>query len=872
MEIEEGKWQHQAHENIDKYLHRGGDGKGNEPQLLYGSNLHNTIGIAMGLPLRDPTLFSHEEFELAEKGELVFFDSESLKAIHIVDFGIRVACNGDSKVYLTVVPIELYYENKLYEVPVFKVHRYHHSKIYYVDNIGRHYDSFDDWKNNNKLPPCKIIYPQNLELTSDGQHTLVSPPYEPPSAQTETKVLHGIDIAAGILGIGSAIGLMVVSGPAAPFLAIVGIASAIWGTSRAIHDLVDRGEHGQSIDPFTDSTARMLWLGIAASIASFGAMGATMRLSSLVARGIQVSNALKILTNVVNGVSITLNSAAIVNNSIYLIQHIHEMSLADILLNVALLAFWTKGTFTFKRSSVIISEAHDRAFASISQELPPETRSYFSEFRSRVQEMLSIDEIELLQLFKRASESNISIRECAAFLIDGMHYYDTVPKLTSDQIESLSSLRDFIQDDLQLLHGLQRVSTAAGSDREQTLRLVLELWDRYVISNRPNTDDAHFIPGYIVLGHAPPIEITQLENLSPSLIRFVGEHLSTIHTDAIHEWSITELASLQNRGLFIECPVTGIKDGYATVSLKGCLDISLRKLDSFPEDTCLTILRMIGRLSEEQTSSSSKLPSEVVKTCVSKNRLRFEVHRKESVEWALQSVARYPELTEIINSDLMPHERDRLYTFKTEASAKEVESINKTPYMDQMMDFVHEMNPKNVSELVAYSEFVMTYVDEKIALLEKDIRDGKEILPHNMKKKPWLRKKAVEKAFTNVQEMRDKFTELMTIVEENDMAGIQIVDKGLSDEALVSAIRSHRIRFGGKVSAAYHIYKHSTDPTSAYIEQANQTIGNSEYHVSLGQEGDSRIIMFNDPDGGNAVVLEKDGRVLLCSFRAGGRK
>ncbi|CAF4906245.1 unnamed protein product [Pieris macdunnoughi] len=861
MDVTEYNWVSKATDNIDKYLHRGGDGKGNEPQLLGGTDLANTIGIALGLPLSDPTTWSEYELQQAESANLCFFKGTAREAIDNIIETIKDCCNGDETNFITVIPIELHFNNKLYELPIFKVQRYRNSTIYYVDNIGRYYSSFRDWNNNNKLPPCKIIYPKGLELVSNGNHTAVTPPYDTPVARVENKVVEGVDIAAGVIGIGSAVGLMILSGPFAPVLAIAGGASAIWGTTRAVSELVDRGDHGQTIDPFKDETARMLWLGVAANIAGFGAMGVSMRVSAVAARGIQLSNALKVFTNVVNGVSLTLNSVAIINNTVYLVQHIKEMSAGEILLNLALLAFWTKGTFTFKRASVIIKEAHNQAFARITQELTPSTRAEFAEVRSRVQ-----NDENLLHLFHTAHRSNISTSEFSHLMIDGMHYYDNVARLNPEQMEAFLSLRNYLQDDLRLLSGLQRFSQASHLDRESTLELVLTLWQRYTSS--PSRGDTQLINSSIVLGNAPPIKITEMPQLSSSLIRFVGEHLSKVDTSSMDQWSIRELLSFQDHGLFTVCPVTAIsKTGHSTIALNGKLQISLRKLQSIPIDSRETMFKMIGELKPEHTITSSKLPTDVVKLCVRQYRLRFEVHRKESLEWARGSVTQ-ENLINILNENLLPHEKDRLYTFKTE-----VNMMKADVYMNDMMKFVSEMNPKNVSEMVAYSEFAMTYVDETSANIEASIRNGTTKLPHNAKKTVWLRQQAKEKTFHNTTELKQKLNDFMKIVDENDMVGVQVVPKGLPDEKLVEEIRALKIKFGGRASAAYHIYKHSTEPLTAYVDQANSTIRSpsSSYAVSIGQEGDSRIISFTDANG-SGIVLEKDGRVLLASFRASHRK
>ncbi|CAH4037514.1 unnamed protein product [Pieris brassicae] len=749
MDVTEYNWVSKATDNIDKYLHRGGDGKGNEPQLLGGTALANTIGIALGLPLSDPTTWSESELRQAESANFCFFNGTAREAINIIIETIKDCCNGDETNFITVIPIELYFNNKLYEIPIFKVQRYRNSTIYYVDNIGRYYSSFYDWDHNNKLPPCKIIYPKELKLVSNGKHTAVTPPYDTPVAGVDNQVIEGVDTAAGVIGIGSAVGLIVLSGPFAPFFIVAGGASAIWGTSRAVTELVDRGDHGQTIDPFKDETARMLWLGVAANITGFGAMGVSMRVSAVAARLIELSNAQKVFTNIVNGISLTLSSVAIINNTVYLIQHIKEMSAGEILLNLALLAFWTKGSFTFKRASVIMQEAHNQAFARIAQELPPTARDEFAEVRSRVH-----NDENLIHLFHTAHRSNISTSEFAHLIIDGMHYYENVARLNPEQIVAFLSLRNYLHDDLRLFSGLQRFSQASHLNRESTLELVLKLWQRYTLS--PSWGDIKLINGSIIIGNAPPIKITEILELSSPLFRFVGEYLSKVDTSSMDQWSIRELISFQDHGLFTVCPVTAVsKTGHSTITLNGQIQISLRKLQSIPTDSRESMFKMIGELKPEDSVTSSKLPSDVVKLCVRQYRLRFDVHRKESLEWARGSVTQ-ENLINILKENLLPHEKDRLYTFKTE-----VNMMKADVYMNEMMKFVSEVNPKNVSEMVAYSEFAMTYVDETSANIEASLRNGTIKLPHNAKKAVWLRQQAKEKTFHNTTELKQKLNDFM---------------------------------------------------------------------------------------------------------------
>lgn len=115
--------------------------------------------------------------------------------------------------------------------------------------------------------------------------------------------------------------------------------------------------------------------------------------------------------------------------------------------------------------------------------------------------------------------------------------------------------------------------------------------------------------------------------------------------------------------------------------------------------------------------------------------------------------------------------------------------------------------------------------------------------------------------------MRQLYAEAEAIVSNNDMVGVVALTKELSDQQLVAAMRRERIRFGSAPSAAYHITKHPTRPRDVYVERANETIRNpaGEWKASIGQDGDSRTITFEDSKG-KCIVLEKDGRVLLCSF------
>lgn len=126
---------------------------------------------------------------------------------------------------------------------------------------------------------------------------------------------------------------------------------------------------------------------------------------------------------------------------------------------------------------------------------------------------------------------------------------------------------------------------------------------------------------------------------------------------------------------------------------------------------------------------------------------------------------------------------------------------------------------------------------------------------------------ASEAAFGDTGAMRRKLSELLDAVRREDMVGVAAVPAGCSDTELVAAARGLRVRFASAVSAAYHMFKHPTDPPGAYVTRANETIRTSgeRHSVTLTQDGDARSLRFESASG-SCVLLERGGQLLLCTF------
>lgn len=314
-----------------------------------------------------------------------------------------------------------------------------------------------------------------------------------------------------------------------------------------------------------------------------------------------------------------------------------------------------------------------------------------------------------------------------------MKYYDTVSALSPEQMEAFYSLRNYVRDDINLITGLSRISNYNGLSPSETMELVINMWQKSTEINIPTGTTAMLKEGNIILGRAPPIKIDQLPKISPPMMRFLGEHLSQMDVVASRQWSasVPVMLNLQGRGMFTTCPVTKvINSGRSVILLNNQLEISIYKLYALPKEDCHRVFVMIGHLSAAATSS--ELTSDLLQVCVSKHRLRLKCQRLESIRDTKKFIEKHVSLLDILQTDLKSYEQDRLYTF-----VSEVKRYMADTYMEGLMKFVHGMQPKNVSELVAYCEFAITRVEDEALLLKRQVKNKELIKPESIKLSTW---------------------------------------------------------------------------------------------------------------------------------------
>jgi hypothetical protein len=328
----------QAQDNAKQFL----VGRGDDPQTLQGTDLDNTVGYAMGFPPTLPKDMSPEEAQAkVAQGQFSYFaEGPGKDTVGKVVAQIR-AVGGDNP-QVTALPIQ-YSSNASgpVQLTLFRVQTASGDK--FVDNAGRSYSSFDDWKANNQLPPGDVTYPTNGHLTLKADGTVdLSHGNTPKTVDTtweEVKgILDGVALVGGIIAGGALI--IGSGGTATPILVGIGAAAGGWGVYQTGSELIDRSQHGQSINPFTDGDARMLWLGLAANgtgIAAFASAGALTRLAGA---GARLSPAAARVIGTSQAVANTANAGAFVNMGIHLTANWGSMTPEQRAQGLLAMGFW----------------------------------------------------------------------------------------------------------------------------------------------------------------------------------------------------------------------------------------------------------------------------------------------------------------------------------------------------------------------------------------------------------------------------------------------------------------------------------------------------------------------------------------------------
>ena len=330
---------------FSQYLLRG------ERPPLDDVGLVNEIGTAIGFA---PNRFPETEEELAafESGAFAIYGDEARDFIDPI--AEQIDAIGGSPANVQTIPLLVESDPTgrppSRPIPLFRVED-RNGDARFVDDTGRAYDSVEDWRANNRLPPGRVTYPADLSLTASDSD-------RPAEVDTVSEATHAVRDTPGEYALAVLDGAALVGGVALGAVAIAGtggaaspaVAAAItyggaavagYSAVRAGIGLYDRASHGESIDPLQDGAARSLWLdGISGAIgfSAFGGAAAARNIARAGNAGL-ASTALRSAT-VLNAVGQTADLATIGNLAHTLARDFDDLSVADRVNLVAQIGFW----------------------------------------------------------------------------------------------------------------------------------------------------------------------------------------------------------------------------------------------------------------------------------------------------------------------------------------------------------------------------------------------------------------------------------------------------------------------------------------------------------------------------------------------------
>ena len=276
---------------------------GQYTQMQGRTQLENTVATALGwkpdVALDPSTPANNERLQQTQS----LFTQLSKEQQAVLDRTVdKIVEEGGDKARVMVLPVVYGLEGErggIVKTAVFKVEtKPGESKL--VDEQGWVFDDLGDYRANNSLPVegVNLVTPEdgNFTLDANGNVKLFAG-----DARTETgwesfrRTTH-LDVVAGVVGVVagvvltvgsfgtlSAPGVMLIAGSAA-------VLAAGYGVATSAESLYRQGSHGQDINPFTSTQARLDWLNLGLSAVSVPVVGASTRATI---QAMRAGNALK---------------------------------------------------------------------------------------------------------------------------------------------------------------------------------------------------------------------------------------------------------------------------------------------------------------------------------------------------------------------------------------------------------------------------------------------------------------------------------------------------------------------------------------------------------------------------------------------------
>uniref|UniRef100_A0AC35F0V4 DUF4781 domain-containing protein n=1 Tax=Panagrolaimus sp. PS1159 TaxID=55785 RepID=A0AC35F0V4_9BILA len=280
-------------------------------------------------------------------------------------------------------------EDKSLPIPVIRILREPNGEgssddtCWFVDLEGRAYKSWQNYLSSNKIPRGEICFPINgiystrpIEKDLNESTSLLLDRTETPACGLVKRILSVTDTAVTVATFGAlAIAVAGLAITVTPVVAAVGTAvggtAMVYGGTRSVSVLVDRGQHKQTLAP-KDAESRGAWIGLAGTALAVGSISATQALSSAAASAEEVGRGMQYTANIINTSAIGVNSIGVLNHGYSIFNDwqeerpISKFDLMQLSLSALLL---THSLINFKTAKSIIREAQTETLAEFEQQL-----------------------------------------------------------------------------------------------------------------------------------------------------------------------------------------------------------------------------------------------------------------------------------------------------------------------------------------------------------------------------------------------------------------------------------------------------------------------------------------------------------------------
>lgn len=262
---------------------------------------------------------------------------------------------------MAIIFVFVQYQEQVLQFPVFRI-LLTDSKWKFVDTNCRVYVTWKDFLVFNELPEGKFCWPHGGIYSGDSEDKVELRWGITPAAVPGKKAIDTVDKVSGVAAIGAtAVCLVGLFTPLGPVMAAASVCGGVTGAYNAIRSgasLIDRGIHGQSVNPLNDRQAAMSWVSVIGSAVGVAAGAATSRAATLAKNGEVMSRAGRITCNALNVTSLAINATGIGIGAFTLGERIKEgeASPLEVFQFTASVLFFAHATVNFQTASQIIKE------------------------------------------------------------------------------------------------------------------------------------------------------------------------------------------------------------------------------------------------------------------------------------------------------------------------------------------------------------------------------------------------------------------------------------------------------------------------------------------------------------------------------------